>query len=607
MPARAGSYIPVLCIVLFALTLLPAGVLADSQPDLKTTFLVANYGGAAGGTVFEREPNALSITVKNLGDGNAPASVIMVQSSDGLTVNASVGAIAAGGQSIIVVNDPLARPTAGGTVTYTVTNDPDNLIAESDETNNVYTRLQPVKFNGYKGQALFRDGGTNITTYRAYDIHGGLVHSFGSSYYRSGSYGGSWYTYNVTWTGTQPYVPDGATVQEARLYLPYTWDYPNPSYDLPSNSVIRFNGHDINASYQTYQWDQGDFGQWGDFRYGLLTYDVSAYYNRNGINVLNLTRPGANDKLSLYGMTLLVVYQDPAASRKQIFMNEGFDLLGADPVNYATNESEAIGFEEFSGQTIDMVNVVQANLHTFVPSGDSYEGNLYVNNVRAASNVWNYGAFGQPVGEDGSPQVALDVRDIKSYLKADGSMNTIGIQSTAWNTTPCMAAAQAFLIADYGPIAAFANSSSTFTSGYAPLAVTFDDLSVGATSWDLDFGDGSTHATGAGPWTHTYTKPGTYTVKLSITGASGSDYMVKAAYITVKLKTFPGVTNPPTDPNSDGKYEDVSGSGDIDFPDVQVYFLDMDWIPDNEPVDLFDYSNSGTIDFPDIQILFNMV
>lgn len=40
------------------------------------------------------------------------------------------------------------------------------------------------------------------------------------------------------------------------------------------------------------------------------------------------------------------------------------------------------------------------------------------------------------------------------------------------------------------------------------------------TAWDLDFGDGSPHGSGPGPWTNAYASANTYTVVLTITGTS---------------------------------------------------------------------------------------
>ena len=77
-----------------------------------------------------------------------------------------------------------------------------------------------------------------------------------------------------------------------------------------------------------------------------------------------------------------------------------------------------------------------------------------------------------------------------------------------------------------------ANFSGTPTSGAAPLAVSFTDLSTGSpTSWSWNFGDGGTSS--AQNPSHTYTGAGTYTVQLTATNACGSNTNTKSAYVTV--------------------------------------------------------------------------
>lgn len=76
-----------------------------------------------------------------------------------------------------------------------------------------------------------------------------------------------------------------------------------------------------------------------------------------------------------------------------------------------------------------------------------------------------------------------------------------------------------------------ANFSGAPTSGVAPLAVNFTDLSTGSpASWSWNFGDGGTSA--AQNPSHTYASAGTYNVTLTITNACGSDDEVKNGYIT---------------------------------------------------------------------------
>jgi len=81
------------------------------------------------------------------------------------------------------------------------------------------------------------------------------------------------------------------------------------------------------------------------------------------------------------------------------------------------------------------------------------------------------------------------------------------------------------------PVADF---SATPTSGAAPLAVAFTNLSTGsitARSWD--FGDGASSAA-ASP-THVYNRAGTFTVSLTVTGPGGSDTRTRNNLISVTV------------------------------------------------------------------------
>lgn len=72
--------------------------------------------------------------------------------------------------------------------------------------------------------------------------------------------------------------------------------------------------------------------------------------------------------------------------------------------------------------------------------------------------------------------------------------------------------------------------SAVPVSGASPLAVTFTDLSTGATSWLWDFGDGETSVL-QNP-SHTYATSGTYTVNLTIDGINTE---TKLDYITANF------------------------------------------------------------------------
>jgi len=74
--------------------------------------------------------------------------------------------------------------------------------------------------------------------------------------------------------------------------------------------------------------------------------------------------------------------------------------------------------------------------------------------------------------------------------------------------------------------------------GFAPLTVTFTDLSTGnPTAWEWDFGDGASSSERSPA--HVYASSGTFTVVLTATKAGLSDTVTKANYITVTLLAAP--------------------------------------------------------------------
>ncbi len=79
------------------------------------------------------------------------------------------------------------------------------------------------------------------------------------------------------------------------------------------------------------------------------------------------------------------------------------------------------------------------------------------------------------------------------------------------------------------PVAAL---SADVTSGCDNLTVQFADESANIpTSWSWDFGDGSSTSSDTNP-IHTYTEPGTYSVSLTVTNATGNNSVTMTDYIT---------------------------------------------------------------------------
>ena len=575
---------------------------------------VPNPGPA---TLFAMENNTIAVTQVKCTAGNCPATQILVNAGDGWSGRIAVPAMNASTSKTFTIDDPTIRATAGTSVTYTAVINPDNTVPETSYADNTKTSTRTVTYNGYKG-VRYWPGKTAPETYLTFDLHGDIIHSFGNSSYISGK-GSNWQTLAWGWNPTDLVVPEGATVKEVRLYIPYCWDL---EHEIDSGlTTTTFNGVTITPAHK--ENDTSNFGAYAQYQYGLVTYDVTGLYVKNGDNVATLSRyydgvthsspyiSGQPGSLSPAGFTLAVVYEDKNATRKQIFINEGEDLLGASVGDYGTTETEATSDQNYSRHDHRHGPCTQKPTSPRSCRGAHrrmkaipVKGTCTVNGQEIGHDVWAYGE--RTVGQGNGPQVAVDTRNVLSYLNANGTANGIGIQSTA-GASPCMVAERSFLVVEYPTTAPVAAFGANTTSGAAPLTVAFTDASTNTpTSWSWNFGDNAT-STEQNP-VHTYTAAGNFTVALMAANSAGSDTVTRTNYLMVTAApaviALPGQTNPPTDPDHDGLYEDLNGNGRIDYGDLQLYFTDMAWLAANEPLAFFDYNGNGRIDYGDIQTLF---
>ncbi|MDI9394945.1 MAG: NosD domain-containing protein [Euryarchaeota archaeon] len=129
------------------------------------------------------------------------------------------------------------------------------------------------------------------------------------------------------------------------------------------------------------------------------------------------------------------------------------------------------------------------------------------------------------------------------------------------------------------PVADF---STSVTGGYAPLSVTFTDLSQGATSRFWDFGDGSS-SDEQNP-THIYYSAGTYTVTLTASGMNGTTS--KTAQIIVDRESSGG---------SRGGSSGGGGGGGSPEParNVEVKELSQVFVANGKTIQ-FDFTKNAT-------------
>lgn len=60
----------------------------------------------------------------------------------------------------------------------------------------------------------------------------------------------------------------------------------------------------------------------------------------------------------------------------------------------------------------------------------------------------------------------------------------------------------------------------------------------------------------------------------------------------------------PTDPDGDGRYEDMNGNGKTDLQDPTVFFQNFEWIQKQGYLYEFDFNENGSLDLGDVQALF---
>lgn len=129
--------------------------------------------------------------------------------------------------------------------------------------------------------------------------------------------------------------------------------------------------------------------------------------------------------------------------------------------------------------------------------------------------------------------------------------------------------------------------------GLAPSTVTFTNSSANASSYSWDFGDNST-STATNP-THTYRVGGVFTVKLTATGAGGTNSTTKTVNITAPTKyTITKVTIdsiPFT--NSNGASWDVGNGPDIYYNITDINAKPL-WLMSNSSA----YSNLKPANLP---------
>ncbi len=136
---------------------------------------------------------------------------------------------------------------------------------------------------------------------------------------------------------------------------------------------------------------------------------------------------------------------------------------------------------------------------------------------QVASRSWTFG--------DGGASTATTA----VYTYRVPGIYTVSLQTTGPGGTDTEVKTAFIEVKSPAPVADFTGNG---LKGPAPLAVTFQNTSTGQFSTaNWSFGDGTTSSQ-TNP-SHSYTKPGSYTVTLTVSGAGGTDTETRSAYVQV--------------------------------------------------------------------------
>jgi PGF-pre-PGF domain-containing protein len=176
--------------------------------------------------------------------------------------------------------------------------------------------------------------------------------------------------------------------------------------------------------------------------------------------------------------------------------------------------------------------------------------------------------------------------EFTAYLdKSNSVQKWEGIQALP-NVTQELDRVTVTRIGDLLPVADF---NANPTSGDAPLAVQFTDLSQNATGWNWNFGDGAT-SIDPNP-SHTYSAEGTYNVNLVASNANGTTQ--KTATITVQSPSISDEGSSGGSSHSSGGSSGGGGGSPESQTNVQVKELSQAQVSYGKPV-MFYFEKNAT-------------
>ena len=332
----------------------------------------------------------------------------------------------------------------------------------------------------------------------------------------------------ATWTQGSQVMVNRTTTSDANwgspFLLPVSGATKLSSDDI--SSVVAFGGNKIgvmwssqpsSAIYFAVHADGQSDSSWQQSRTAI----AGPNYADDHINLKSLQSVGGRVIAAV--KTSLEDLPNPNPNMPQIM------LLSRDPATGDWSSSVFGRIADGHTRPIVMIDETNRELHVFATAPET-GGAIYEKTSPLDSVSFAQGR-GTPVIRDGATPNVNNTTSTKQNVNSSTGLVVMASNDSSsgnyWHAYET--------IRGGAPVAGFSGSP---TSGTAPLSVSFTDSSSGnPTSWSWDFGDG-TSSTTQNP-NHTYTSPGSYTVKLTASNASGSNTSTRTGYISVTAPPKP--------------------------------------------------------------------
>ena len=371
-------------------------------------------------------------------------------------------------------------------------------------------------------------------------------------------------TYTVTLTVTGP---GGTSTSTRPSYITANWPPPVPNFAAAPASgtaplAVQFTNQ-TSGSVTNYQWIFGDGGS-------STATSPSYTYATPGAYTVTLTATGPGGSAVASKVSYIAVNHPAPVANFAALVRSGNAPLAVQFNNQTTGTATGYQWSFGDGGTSTATDpsysfatpgTYTVTLTSAGPGGTDVESKPSYITVSHAPPVPSF--TGSPTSGNAPLVVQFSNQttgNVTSYqwIFGDGGTSTAASPSHTYATPgtytvtlsatgpggTAVASKPSYIVAGFAaPVADFTASP---TSGLAPLAVQFTNLTTGnASSYQWSFGDGGT-STSADP-SHTYSAPGTYAVSLTATGPGGTDVESKSGYITVSnAPPVPGFTASPT-------------------------------------------------------------